>query len=515
MTSNASPEALDASAQEGEFGLEQALELAAFFGRAPRRHRALAFVTVAFTAIVGIAVAVFWPRSYSCNVRILAQRNLVLPALDNPAMSRTHDADNPTKNAADAILRRDNVVAMVRQLDLLERWQTTRQPILRLKDKLTSWGPPRPEEERQRDLVDLLDKRLIVYSDDASITIQVDWPDRQTAFDIVSFLQKNFLEARYDSNVNVITEAINILEDRAKPAEAEVDAALADLTKVEADRLAAQRAQGATARPTSRGGRGTSLGIGSTGGSSSSALPVLSGDAQELEDVRRRIRILEEERDRQVAQAQSQLTDARSTLGPMHPTVLALNEKLEQLGKPSPELAALAAKERELVGRLAVSPPAADTSTPPPSPPPARPSAPVAPTAPIAPATSSDAQSALPMFGLRDDPQIALAMTRLQAASSKYNELLSRIEAARIELDVTRAAFKYQYTVVRPPELARGPSKPNVPLVLLLTAVLTALAAFLVPGLLDLWRGRILEDWQVVRQLKIPLLGELTSPPDR
>lgn len=520
MTPKTSPDvAMDVSTEEGEFGLEQAKELAGFFVRSPRRHRRLAVVTFLVVAALGFATATFWPRQYQCDVRILAQRNLLLPALDNPSVMVPHDAENPTKNAADAILKRDNIVAMIHQLDLLERWQTTRQPILRLKDTLTGWGGPRPEEERMRDMVDLLDKRLSVVTDDASITIAIEWPDRQVGFDIVSFLQKNFLEARYDSNVNVITEAIKILEDRAKPEEADVDAALADLTRIQSERLAARQAMaprpapgaaGVVARRTRGAGRPTAPTVQSP---SLAAVQEIDGDAKQLEDVRRRIRILEEERDRQIAQAQSQLTDARSTLGPLHPTVLSLNEKLEALSKPSAELSTLDAQEQELLGRLAgrASQQPAAVPVPPPS---AQAAGGPSPTQPAASSASAAVPPPTALAGdLSDDPQVAIAMARLQVVSSKYNELLSRIEAARIELEVTRAAFKFQYTVVRPPELARGPNKPNVRLIMIVTLALSVLSIFLIPGLLDLWRGRLLEEWEVERRLGIPLLGELSDPP--
>jgi uncharacterized protein involved in exopolysaccharide biosynthesis len=86
------------------------------------------------------------------------------------------------------------------------------------------------------------------------------------------------------------------------------------------------------------------------------------------------------------------------------------------------------------------------------------------------------------------------------------------MEAARIELEVTRAAFKYQYTVIRPPELPRRPSKPNVTLLLAATVLLSIALAVLVPGVLDLWRGRVIEAWQVERRLKLPILGDLNPP---
>jgi hypothetical protein len=112
----------------------------------------------------------------------------------------------------------------------------------------------------------------------------------------------------------------------------------------------------------------------------------------------------------------------------------------------------------------------------------------------------------------RDDAATALARNKLEAASAKYNDLLTRIEAAQIELEMARASAKFRYRVVRPPELPNKPSKPNT-LVLVGGGLLAALLiAFLVPGLLDLASGRLLEPWQVERALKLPVLGALLPP---
>jgi hypothetical protein len=119
--------------------------------------------------------------------------------------------------------------------------------------------------------------------------------------------------------------------------------------------------------------------------------------------------------------------------------------------------------------------------------------------------------SPLPL-DLRDDPQTVVARQKLQAASVKYDELLSRIEAAKIELDVVRAAFKYQYTVVRPPEVARGPTKPNVVLLFVLAVALAGLMVMLGPAALDVARGRVMEPWQIERSLKLRVLGEMALP---
>ena len=513
-SSEAGPEGDD-----DELDLQQVKELLGFLVRAPRRRPRLAGAVLALVLTLGVLAAMYWPRAYQCDVRLLAQRNLVLPALDNPTRAVPHEADAPTRNAADTILQRDNLIALVRQLDLVKRWETTRQPILRLKDRTLGAMSTRTDAERERDIVDFLLRKLTVVADESSITIALEWPDRDMAYEIVSFLQKNFLEARYDTSVNVITEAIRILEERAKPQAAEVDAALADLMKLEAERnQAALRAP----PPTSPGGQAyvpapRAPSVPSPGAAPPRAAPVDAEVAEELQEVRRRIRAMKEDRERQVAEAQRQLVDARATLGPLHPTVVALNEKLAQLAEVPADLKALDTRERELVAQIAAGATAVapDPTAPAPSPPVLAPTTPAPPQygSPAPSPTMAPLPALLRSLTERDDPKTAHARQRLQNASTKYNEILSRIEAANIELAVTRAAFKYQYSVVRPPELARNPSKPNVPLVLLVTFALAALLTILVPGALDLQRGRLVEPWQVERALKLPVLGELSPPP--
>ncbi len=499
-----------------EFDLEQFKELAGFLARSPRRHPRLAAATLLLTLALGILVAIYWPRTYGCEVRILALRNLVLPALDNPTRQVPHDADAPTRNAADAILQRDNLISLVRQLDLVKRWELTRQPILRLKDKITGVFGTKNDVERERDMVDLVLKKLTVFADDSSITISVEWPDREMSFEIVSYLQKNFVEARHDTNVKVIVEALRILEERAKPQAAEVDQALAELTQLDVDRNRALR--GVRGVPATDHGAAVPVpapapAAGPGGGAVTPrpATPVVDDTlAQELQEVRRKSRLMKEDHERQIAEAQRQLVDARATLGPMHPTVVGLNEKIGQLAETPAEQKALEARERELVAQIAAG---AVTPSGVPS------SLPRAPAPRFVPGANPPPVAQLPPYpglvpaDLRDDPQMAHARQKLQTASTKYNELLSRMEAANIELAVARAAFKYQYTVVRPPELARGPLKPNVAVVLFATCVLSLLLAFLLPGGLDLMRGRYMESWQVERSLKLPILGELTAPP--
>jgi uncharacterized protein involved in exopolysaccharide biosynthesis len=94
----------------------------------------------------------------------------------------------------------------------------------------------------------------------------------------------------------------------------------------------------------------------------------------------------------------------------------------------------------------------------------------------------------------------------------KYDTLLDRINSARIELDTARAAFKYRYSIVHPPQLPKKPAKPKVPLVLAAGVIAGMVLAVLSAALADLRSGRILESWQVQRSLGLEVLGQVPRP---
>src|SRR5262249_51887884 len=143
----------------------------------------------------------------------------------------------------------------------------------------------------------------------------------------------------------VIVEAIRILEERSKPQAAEVDSALAELLKCETERNVASR-RGAGNAEAGRPGAPGSSSRGIAGAPVATAAAPSSGGADtrsstvpdELRSVRRRSQLLREDTDRHRSEVQRQLVDARATLGPLHPTVVALNDKVGQLTEPAPEL---------------------------------------------------------------------------------------------------------------------------------------------------------------------------------
>src|SRR5207253_56188 len=56
------------------------------------------------------------------------------------------------------------------------------------------------------------------------------------------------------------------------------------------------------------------------------------------------------------------------------------------------------------------------------------------------------------------------SMMKIELA--KYQDLMGRLDAARIELDTARAAFKYRYGVVRPAQIPKNADKPKAAVLL-------------------------------------------------
>jgi capsular polysaccharide biosynthesis protein len=393
------------------------------------------------------------------------------------------------------ILRHDNLVALVRDLDLVRRQRALRSPLIRLKDRLL--GEPRTEEERQRGIVSALAKKLSVRTDDSTVTISVDWNDPFLAYELVNRIEKNFLEASYDDEVAMISDAVSVLQDHAKEQLDHLDAALAEYQKV-----LAELGPRTVDRPA---GGGAPVVVWSRSRSSSVPAPDPTLTAA-LEEKRSQLRTLETERQRELELLQQQLMQAQLSLTAQHPTVIALQQKVDALRQPSPELAQLKREERQLMSQIA--PPAAPKEA-------AVPSATrdegarLASNAPVQP---PPAEEIPPTVHWDENGRARLARSRLEEAIHKYQDVQARIDSANIELEIARTAFKYRYTVITPAEIPKGPKKPIAYLVAAASVIVGFLVTVAAAVLADRRRGRIVEEWQVRRMLKVELLGELEMP---
>jgi uncharacterized protein involved in exopolysaccharide biosynthesis len=487
------------SSQEGEsegIDLDQVRDLLGFVVHAARRRPKLTVLTFVTIAVLGLTVSATMPRAYRAEVKLLGQRSSALRMLSssNPNMDAV---DNPTKNAATMILRRDNLEALVKEANLVERFAQTRPAALRLKDRVMAgiFGPPSPKDLQLGMVFTLEHKLEVETSEETTVSISVEWSDPRTAYDLVTLVQKNFLEARYDSDVAVINESIAVLEEHAKNELAKVDSELEDYQKIVATTAAKSspaampRAGGAYLGPRMAGGGATAVGPD----------PEV---AKALEEKRIQIRTLEEEQRHAQESLRQQLLQAQTTLTPMHPAVIALQTQLEAASQPSPALVQARSDERQLMAQI-VPPRLAPAPVPLPAVPHASGGA-----VPEADAGSVDQLPVLPPSAIDRDGRLQLAQSKLGAAIRSYQDVLARIDSARVELEITQTAYKHRYTVVSPAELPAKPKKATAQLVGIGSLVGGALLAILLAAALDFAGGSILESWQVRRRLRLEVLGE-------
>ena len=89
---------------------------------------------------------------------------------------------------------------------------------------------------------------------------------------------------------------------------------------------------------------------------------------------------------------------------------------------------------------------------------------------------------------------------------------MAHVDQAKEELEFTRAAYKYRYSVFTPAEVASKPKKPTATIVGVGSVFGAGLLAILLAAASDLATGLVLESWQVRRQLKLEVLGEFDRP---
>jgi hypothetical protein len=447
--------------------------------RSLRRHPALFLaVWLGVVALTALGLAVL-PRTYDVQTTLQVARGTP----STPVVSKTaqRELDAPTRIAAATVHRYENLMRLVRQTDLVNRWNLHRAPLLRVKDALWAKLFRAPtNEEREQGFVGLLEKRIWVDATPDTVSIGIHFPDPELAFDLVEAALENFLEARRTAEISSIEETITILEARSAEAHEAVETALADMARARSDRA------------TRLGLRPRSTVTGSLD------KPVDKAGAQLITEVqtrRQQIAALEAGRRRRMLELQTQLEEQRAVYSDSHPEVVRLEQDVEALRRDPPELQALrkdlGTLERELRQRGLL----ADV--------------------PLGAKRIRSLSSAAELEPLdpreEEDPDVAYTKAQVRHALARYNGLLDRIDAARLELDNAQAAFKRRYVLIRPPQRPKGPVKPKVTLVLLASTVAGAVLGLFAPSLLDLVSRRLVEPWQVEQVLGLPLLGKVSE----
>lgn len=452
-----------------------------------RRHKLLA--TVMFTLVVagtGTGLVVF-PKSYRVEARLLLEPNPLLPSVGETGRALLDAEARSLRSAADMITRQDNLVSLIQRTDLLNYWPRHRAPALRLKDFLVrKLLGEKSEKERLDALVDFLRKRLHVWHGEGSrpnqgtVNISIDWPDGQMAFRLVEAAQQGFIEARRVAEVSAIAEATSILETHASSWRAEVVKAEEELRRV-------RGSKGGQAAPPGRSAPRPAPGqVREVPDPGAARLNVL------LAAKRRLIDDLEDLRRRNLADLQRRLAEQQAVYTVHHPIVINIQRSIDALSQESPQVTALRKEEKALEAELMKHRSKSTDST-----------------AELPPLPDEVLRIERELRGEVEDPPVEYARTRLTFTLDMYRNLRARADSAKLALEATLAAFKYQYTVVRPAEPPKAPTKPHIAAISAAAVVAGLLLAAFAAVFADLRAGRIVESWQVERVLGLPVLSEV------
>lgn len=451
--------------------------------RAVRRRPKVAAIIFGSVIVLTVFAAVFLPRTYDVRTKITAEQNILMPALNNPRRAIPNASDMPTRLATEAVLRRENLVGIIKAMNLLDMWPKLQSPAGKLKSTLFSIvkGPP-TKEDRINALVGLLEKKLWVTTGEGTVTIGINWVDAKTGFRIVQMAQQNFIDERHVSEVSIIGESIAILESHVASARDAIQDALGDVDQTQSRASVPVRAERAADDASPR-----SAPISSNAQEIASVQALLSAKQQGISD-------LEGARTRRLADLTARLTELRKSFGPAHPDVVLTQEGIMALAGDSPQLTNLRNEESQLRARLQVLGAAPSRG---------------------AAVAQEPIRARVALQRLRsrtdslEDPRVMYAKSRLKIAIANYEDLLDREEGARIELETARAAFKYRFNIITPPEIPDHHATPNIPRLLMVGFFLAFLLAFFVTTALDVLGGRIVEPWQTREMLGLPLFGEV------
>jgi uncharacterized protein involved in exopolysaccharide biosynthesis len=473
-----------------------------FVFRGVRRHRLLSAFTFLALLGLGVAVAVFFPRTYHVESRLLANNNQLIRALGNPRSSLP--SEDPTRAARELIFAHDNLVSLIKQTNLMKSWELTRPPVVKWKDRLVQLVVGEHTEEEKIDaMVGLLEKKLHVSTDQQTVTISIDWHDAQMAYLLVETAQQNFLETRHVTEMTAISEALSILEMHGGQLQKMVDDALHELERVREQR----RRGGGGGAPSSPAPIAENDPVPLTPVSTVSALRVEQPSATEqelaqlkflLNSKKRALADLEDFRNRRLTELNAQLQEQKVQYADQHPIVMDQRARIEALKQDSPQMVQVSADidalEDEYRRKGGRDPDALVE--------------PVRSRSGVRRATHV-AQTSLSSSELMDDPLVEFSRNNLRVAAAKYEELLMRIDSARIEQDTARAAFKYRYSVVRPASVPKKPEKPNLAIVLMAALALALGGSVVVGSMRDWSSGRLVEPWQVERALNLTVLSRV------
>jgi uncharacterized protein involved in exopolysaccharide biosynthesis len=489
----ADPEDDETGEGEGSNGFK--LELLQSYLAFARRAIRLRWFMTGLVFVIGLSLTVaavmYMPRTFTCKTVLMGFGS---PILDG------RDTTSPLAGADGLILRHENLEAIIRDTDLVRKFDSRRSGLLKLKDRIMeALHGELDQKTKVGVLLGTLESKLSVTPErgdqQGQLTISVDWTDGQTAAELAEAARESFVRARHTAEMSAFEDKATILDAHAGKLRDEVGVLAEQVMAAGRQKAAEKEAETAATPPAEKPATPRSVRLVSRG-PDPLLIEEVSGLRERLAADKPKLAELENDWARRLREEQGKLADLQLRFTSSHPQVVTEQERVNLLSQPPAEIATLRAevktiegdiKARELMsGRTGSVGAAAGGSTEPLS-------------------------TAIVQALERDDVDPALR-AQLSSAVTKYGDLRNDILMGRIELDTAQAAFNHRYQVIIPADAPSKPTKPKPALIFIGGLLATLLLSLTLPILLELRGGVLVERWQVYH-LQLPVLAELKLPP--
>lgn len=419
---------------------------------------------------VGAAVvsSLMKPVLYFANARILATPEEGAPGTVSATSSA---AAGLSTSAVDGLQSNDAFRSLVRELQLLDRWDRSRTPLLQLKDGALEQllGVNSTQLDREDALVSMLKEWVFVKVNEQTVEIGATFPDKATAKDIVETMRVRLLAARKAAELSSLEATVRAHQGRVEAANKRVQESVAALEA----HLGKKRKGSKPA---------TVRGVQQEGGWG--ALP----DARLMElrsqilATRKSIAEVETSRSKRLAELNALLVEQQANLGEQHPSLIETKEKLTSLKTAGPELTSLRDRESRLVSEF-VQAGGRDTDL---------------------------SELPMPMFSpeaLAEDSNAQWLRSRIGLEAAQLADAYKEESTAAIALAAGAAQFPERYATLKAPLADKDPISPPFWKFLLFGAVAGFSLSFAVALLLESRDAKVRAGWQLERTLELPVLG--------
>lgn len=453
--------------------------------RSAKRRKGLSFVVMMICGALTVLAAIFAPRSYEVESRVLVQRTANLTGAQAQYVS-PEEMRNLAREYEEQVMARDNILAIVKQKTLVPRWDDMRQPHRRLIDKINrKLGKAAPtDDEKFEALVSNIEHRMKVWVDATTVTVKLEWSEPESARDIVDAAVKNFLDARFQSEVGVIPARLKIQEGFVAQAHKDLESAATELVRLQkandptkkVNVLIPQLPQGVNERP----------------------VPIDADPAlkAKLETVRNQIAQLQAAKQQRVQELHQQLIEKQQTLAPGHPEVIGLKQTIAATeSQESPQLAGLKAQEKQIIDEMAQQQKAAQAKANE-----VRPTPRIATPTPV-PTPAPEVIAATAPKSVQD------AQVRFDTVTATYQTLVKQLQELQVQMQEQEAQYKNRYKITHPAEIPGGPKRPVALIAIAIGILATIAAVLMVAALADRFSGLFFEPRDVRDRLGLPVFA--------